>query len=230
MSVPNNQKVDTERLLVEVTLVHLPSYQQPDDQVQVPYTKPKMMLSHVMTFDATLHGVLLWASMGLIMPVGILLIRMSGRVGGNCGTRIKLLFYVHLVLQILSVLLVTAGAVLSLKSFENSFNNTHQRIGVSLYGAIWVQTCFGFFRPQEAVKVEDCGTWCTGYWVQPSPLWESSTFIQDYKPTKTGLQGECDFGQYYSPSRSLSSLSYTFSRTSTTGIIICKSTKQSSSS
>ncbi|KAF5944470.1 hypothetical protein HYC85_018547 [Camellia sinensis] len=49
----------------------------------------------------------------------------------------------------LSVLLATAGAVLSIRSFENAFNNHHQRIGLALYGAIWLQALIGFRRPRR---------------------------------------------------------------------------------
>lgn len=49
----------------------------------------------------------------------------------------------------LSVLLATAGAVMSIKNFENSFNNNHQRIGLALYIAIWVQAIMGFLRPHK---------------------------------------------------------------------------------
>ncbi|KAF5752749.1 cytochrome [Tripterygium wilfordii] len=99
-----------------------------------------------MKSDVRVHGFLLWAAIGLLMPLGILTIRMSYK---QQGRRRKILFYLHLVFQILSVLLVTAGAILSLRSFENSFDNNHQKIGLVLYGAIWVQTAVGFFRPRR---------------------------------------------------------------------------------
>ncbi|KAA8519512.1 hypothetical protein F0562_013768 [Nyssa sinensis] len=107
-------------------------------------------VSHQMTFDITVHGILLWASMGFLMPVGILTIRISNREGS--GRRLKLLFYFHAILQMLSVLVATAGAVLSIKNFENSFNNNHQRIGLALYIVIWVQALVGLFRPRRGSK------------------------------------------------------------------------------
>lgn len=51
--------------------------------------------------------------------------------------------------QIVSVLLVTAGAIMSVKNFENAFNNHHQRLGLALYGIIWLPALLGFFRPQR---------------------------------------------------------------------------------
>ncbi|KAG6661690.1 hypothetical protein CIPAW_03G192200 [Carya illinoinensis] len=88
--------------------------------------------------------------MGFLMPVGILIIRMSNRE--ESGRRLRILFYVHAILQILVVLLATAGAVLSIKNFNNSFNNYHQRIGVALYGIIWLQPLVGVVRPQRGSK------------------------------------------------------------------------------
>ncbi|KAK7836680.1 cytochrome b561 domain-containing protein [Quercus suber] len=89
-------------------------------------------LSSKLMFEITLHGFLLWASMGFLMPVGILVIRMSNRI--------------------LAVLIATAGAVMSIKNFNNSFNNYHQRIGVALYGIIWLQALVGFIRPRRGSK------------------------------------------------------------------------------
>ncbi|KAL4198866.1 hypothetical protein AMTRI_Chr03g142210 [Amborella trichopoda] len=107
-------------------------------------------LNQRVEFQITLHGFLLWASMGFLTPVGILLIRVSQKE--QCGRRLKLLFYIHLILQISSVLLVSASAVMSIKSFENVFNNTHQRLGLGLYGVMWLQMIIGFCRPQRGVK------------------------------------------------------------------------------
>ncbi|XVE72350.1 hypothetical protein DITRI_Ditri11bG0032300 [Diplodiscus trichospermus] len=56
-----------------------------------------LQVSHKLMFEITLHGFLLWASMGFLMPVGILAIRMSNRE--ECGRRLKILFYVHAVSQ-----------------------------------------------------------------------------------------------------------------------------------
>ncbi|PIA41557.1 hypothetical protein AQUCO_02200178v1 [Aquilegia coerulea] len=107
-------------------------------------------LSPDMSSEVILHGFLLWASMGFLMPIGILVIKMSN--GEHCGRRLRVLFYFHVIIQVLSVLLATAGAVLSIKNFENTFNNNHQRIGLGLYGIIWVQALIGFFRPKRGSK------------------------------------------------------------------------------
>jgi hypothetical protein len=52
-------------------------------------------------------------------------------------------------LQIAAILLATGGAVLSLMNFDNSFSNRHQRVGLVLYGFMWLQPIIGFFRPER---------------------------------------------------------------------------------
>ncbi|RXH86413.1 hypothetical protein DVH24_017466 [Malus domestica] len=93
-------------------------------------------MSPRMTFNVTVHGLLSWFSMGFLMPLGIL---------------------------VLSVLLATAGAAMSLRNFENSFNNNHQRLGLALYAAIWIQTLIGFFRPRRGKK--ERSVWYLAHWM-----------------------------------------------------------------
>ncbi|KAJ7960652.1 Cytochrome b561 domain-containing protein [Quillaja saponaria] len=112
-------------------------------------------------FEITLHGFLLWASMGFLMPIGILTIRMSKRQ--EFGRRLKIIFYAHAILQMLAVLLATAGAILSVKNFSNAFNNYHQRIGLALYGIIWLQVLVGFLRPQRGSKGRS--VWILVHWL-----------------------------------------------------------------
>lgn len=52
----------------------------------------------------------------------------------------------------LSVVLATVGAIMSIRNFENSFNNNHQRLGLALYGALWLQVSIGFFKPPRYVR------------------------------------------------------------------------------
>ncbi|CAN6446413.1 unnamed protein product [Victoria cruziana] len=96
------------------------------------------------------HGFMLWASVGLLTPVGVVLIRMSHRA--ECRRRLKILFYFHAVLEMVSVLLATVGAIMALKNFENKFDNTHQRIGIAIYAFIWLQPLIGLCRPQRGIK------------------------------------------------------------------------------
>nr|CAD1823794.1 unnamed protein product [Ananas comosus var. bracteatus] len=120
-----------------------------------------LKLTPQLSFQIKLHAFLLWASVGFLMPIGILVIRMSNTV--QCGRRLKILFYTHVMLQITAVLLATAGAVLSIKNFENSFNNTHQRIGLALYGFILLQPFIGFLRPNRGVRIRSI--WYFVHWI-----------------------------------------------------------------
>jgi len=56
-----------------------------------------MKMSPRLQFEITLHGFLLWASMGFLMPVGILAIRLSNREENPRWLRV--LFYVHTIFQ-----------------------------------------------------------------------------------------------------------------------------------
>lgn len=118
-------------------------------------------LSSELLFQIKIHAFLLWASIGFLVPVGIILIRMSSRV--QCGRKLKVLFYSHVMLQLVAVMLVIGGAVHSIKNFENSFNNTHQRIGLALYAFILVQPLTGFFRPNRGVKLRSL--WYFAHWI-----------------------------------------------------------------
>ncbi|KAG6776289.1 hypothetical protein POTOM_019795 [Populus tomentosa] len=85
-----------------VILILLPFVNSTQEQLKTTGTRAnneKIMdkLSPKLLFEITLHGFLLWASMGFLMPVGILAIRMSHREA--CGRRLKILFYVHSISQ-----------------------------------------------------------------------------------------------------------------------------------
>ncbi|XVE88365.1 hypothetical protein DITRI_Ditri19aG0063900 [Diplodiscus trichospermus] len=121
----------------------------------------KLQMSPQMSSYIAVHGLLLWVSMGFLMPVGILTIRMANKEEG--GRRVKVLFYLHAILQILALVLATIAAVMSIKNFENSFNNNHQRLGLAIYGAIWMQALIGFFRPPRGNKRRS--TWYLTHWI-----------------------------------------------------------------
>ncbi|CAI9784343.1 unnamed protein product [Fraxinus pennsylvanica] len=112
-------------------------------------------------FEIKLHGFLLWASIGFLMPVGILVMRKSN--GEESIRRQRIIFYIHVVTQIIAILLATVGAVLSIKYLDNSFNNLHQRVGLTLYGGIWLQALIGILRPHRKGKGR-C-IWYTFHWL-----------------------------------------------------------------
>ncbi|KAJ4729018.1 Cytochrome b561 domain-containing protein [Melia azedarach] len=118
-------------------------------------------MSHKLLSEITVHAFLLWASMGFLMPVGILLIRMSNTE--ECGRRLRIIFYAHAISQTIALLLATAGAVLSIKNFNNSFSNHHQKIGVALYGIIWLQALLGILRPRRGSRGRSL--WFFAHWV-----------------------------------------------------------------
>ncbi|XP_027774332.1 cytochrome b561 domain-containing protein At4g18260-like [Solanum pennellii] len=59
---------------------------------------------------------------------------------------------ISFILQILSFLLVTAAAIMSIGNFDNSFTNNHQRIGLAVYAAIWLQAVTGILKPDRESK------------------------------------------------------------------------------
>ncbi|KAK8606613.1 hypothetical protein V6N13_052380 [Hibiscus sabdariffa] len=65
--------------------------------------------------------------------------------------------------KILSLLLATVGAVMSVKNFNNSFNNHHQRLGLALYGIIWLQALTGVLRPWRGSKGRS--GWFSAHWL-----------------------------------------------------------------
>ncbi|XP_028751957.1 cytochrome b561 domain-containing protein At2g30890-like [Neltuma alba] len=118
-------------------------------------------MSSRLLYEIKVHGFLLWASMGFLMPVGIIAIRLATRERNQ--RRRKIIFYGHAVLQHVAVIVATAGAIMSIKNFNNLFNNTHQRIGVALYGIIWLQLLLGIFRPQRGSKRRSA--WYLSHWI-----------------------------------------------------------------
>ncbi|VVB12617.1 unnamed protein product [Arabis nemorensis] len=105
-------------------------------------------LSHQMISSIKLHGLLLWVSMGILMPMGILFIRMANKAHEN-GRKFKVFFYLHVIFQILAVVLATIGAIMSLRTLDNSFDNNHQRLGLALFAAMWLQFLTGVFKPSR---------------------------------------------------------------------------------
>ncbi|KAE8654921.1 TRNA-methyltransferase [Hibiscus syriacus] len=89
-----------------------------------------LKVSRKVMFEITVHGIILWASMGFL---------------------------------ILSVLMVTAGALMSIKNFNNSFNNYHQRLGVAIYGIIWVQALTAALRSFRGSKARSA--WFFTHWL-----------------------------------------------------------------
>ncbi|KAL8224940.1 hypothetical protein R6Q57_017497 [Mikania cordata] len=120
-----------------------------------------MIKDHRLSLQIVIHAFLLWASMGFLIPVGILTIRLANNEVQ--GRRLRILFFIHAVTQIMSVILVTAGAVLSVKNFSNTFNNMHRRLGVALYGLVLLQALSGLLRPSRGEK--NRSIWFFAHWL-----------------------------------------------------------------
>ncbi|CAA0808751.1 Cytochrome b561/ferric reductase transmembrane protein family [Striga hermonthica] len=139
-------------------------------------------MSPKLLFEIKLHGFLLWASVGFLMPFAVLVKRMSNREAS--GSRLRVIFYVHAIAQVLSVLLATAGAVMSIKFFDNSFNNVHQRIGLAFYIIMWLQALLGIFRPRRGSKCRSIWFlfhWLVGICVSLLGIINIYTGLQAYK-------------------------------------------------
>ncbi|KAG6520524.1 hypothetical protein ZIOFF_017581 [Zingiber officinale] len=119
------------------------------------------LLTPELSIHITIHGFLLWTSVGFLMPLGVVIIRMTE--GVKSIRMVKVLFYTHVTVQILALLLATVAAVLSLINFENSFNNTHQKIGLVLYGLIWIQPLIAFVRPRRGIRFRSL--WYLMHWL-----------------------------------------------------------------
>ncbi|KAH6780751.1 Glutamyl/glutaminyl-tRNA synthetase [Perilla frutescens var. hirtella] len=111
---------------------------------------------HYLSYEIKLHGFLLWASVGFLMPLSILIKRTS------C-TNPRIIFYTHAITQVLAVLVAAAGGVISIKYFDNSFSNDHQIIGLVFYAAIWLQTLLSIFRPPRGSRGRNI--WFVFHWV-----------------------------------------------------------------
>ncbi|KAM3395846.1 cytochrome domain-containing protein isoform X1 [Capsicum galapagoense] len=114
-----------------------------------------------LSLQIILHAILLWASMGFLMPIAVLVIRMKTQEEN--GRRLKMIVYAHAALQIVSVLLVAIAIIMSVINFENFFDNTHQRLGLALYVAIWLPLVAGIFRPDRGTKYR--GVWYAFHWL-----------------------------------------------------------------
>nr|XP_043637304.1 cytochrome b561 domain-containing protein At4g18260-like [Erigeron canadensis] len=147
----------TNFILIFIVLV-LP-YISASSQVRIDKDST-MLKDHQLSLQIVVHGFFLWASMGFLIPIGILTIRLSN--GEERGRRTRILFFIHAVTQILSVILVTAAAILSVRNFSNDFNNMHRRLGVALYGFVFLQALNGILRPSRDNKRRSL--WFFAHW------------------------------------------------------------------
>jgi hypothetical protein len=92
----------------------------------------------------------MWLSMGLLMPVGIILVRFSlqARQKGDLST-VRTLVYAHIFIQAVAVLAVICSAVVAILKFDNDFHYTHERLGVALWILVLLAPLVGLVRPNQ---------------------------------------------------------------------------------
>nr|CAB3460719.1 unnamed protein product [Digitaria exilis] len=144
-----------------ILLLLTPTHGESNSEQSYKMAQP-LELTPKLSSQLKLHAFLLWFSVGFLMPIGVLLIRLSSNA--KDAKSVKRLFYWHVGSQIVAVVLATAGAVLSISNFENAFNNTHQRIGLALYGFIWLQPLVGFLRPNRG-SMRFRSAWYLTHWL-----------------------------------------------------------------
>lgn len=164
--------METHQLFVSILLVLLPlplcSSQENTRSLAIDVNSPldtspiSQKLNPKLVYEIKVHGFMLWASMGVLMPIGIISIRLMS-IKGQPLICFRRLFFLHVTSQMVAVIIVTIGAVMSIKNFNNSFNNHHQRLGVGLYAIVWFQALFGFLRPSRGGKARR--NWFVGHWI-----------------------------------------------------------------
>ncbi|KAL0673751.1 hypothetical protein Bca4012_001732 [Brassica carinata] len=169
--------METHQLFVSLLLVLLPlplcSSQENTRSLAIDVNSPldtspiSQKLNPKLVYEIKVHGFMLWASMGVLMPIGIISIRLMS-MKGQPSICFRRLFFLHVTSQMVAVIIVTIGAVMSIKNFNNSFNNHHQRLGVGLYAIVWLQALFGFLRPSRGGKARR--NWFVGHWLLGSSV------------------------------------------------------------
>ncbi|EFH55543.1 predicted protein [Arabidopsis lyrata subsp. lyrata] len=119
-------------------------------------------LNPKLVYEIKVHGFMLWASMGVLLPIGIISIRLIS-IKDQPIITLRRLFFLHVISQMVAVILVTIGAIMSIKNFNNSFNNHHQQLGIGLYAIVWFQALLGFLRPPRGGKSRR--KWFVGHWI-----------------------------------------------------------------
>ncbi|KAL3683152.1 hypothetical protein R1sor_001174 [Riccia sorocarpa] len=113
------------------------------------------------------HGWLMWASMGFLLPLGILLIRMSKLMINAdekpSSSRMWTCFYLHVCCQILAIALATGGVGVLFVKVGVGLNFTHQRLGLAIMCLVWCQPFIGLIRPNKGVPVRS--VWFFIHWL-----------------------------------------------------------------
>jgi len=100
----------------------------------------------------TTHGWLMTVAWGILLPAGALLA--SATRGGDAALiTVPHWPLIHMAIQCSGVVLMTAGFAMSYVATEDAksehFKDTHQKVGLFLFIAGWVQVLFGVVRPKN---------------------------------------------------------------------------------
>ncbi|XP_002978115.2 cytochrome b561 domain-containing protein At4g18260 [Selaginella moellendorffii] len=131
-----------------------------------------------------LHGWLMWGSFGLLIPLGTLVVRFSRCARHSreaASDKIAIVFYAHLIIQSIALLVSAGGAVLSFRKFSNQFMHTHQRLGLALWAVAWVQPFIGIIRPRTGQTARP--VWFVLHW-----LLGTTTIILGFYNVYNGLR------------------------------------------
>ena len=112
-----------------------------------------------------LHALLMWAGMGLCMPLGLILIRFlrATRQEGNTSLSNRIA-KAHMLLQGVGLLLALAGGGLAIANFGAAgLAHTHGRLGLALLIAPFLTALLGIFRPDLGASWRR-GLWYIAHW------------------------------------------------------------------
>ncbi|KAH7436424.1 hypothetical protein KP509_05G019600 [Ceratopteris richardii] len=113
-----------------------------------------------------IHGMLMWSSMGFLMPLAIIVVRFLRGLRKDGGATpweasiIKRVAQAHIVLQIAAVVIAWVGGGMALVHLgpRPALLHTHGRLGLSLLSASFVNALLGLLRPKLKAK------WKRGLW------------------------------------------------------------------
>lgn len=93
------------------------------------------------------HGWLMWTAFGVLMPLGIFASRYAKSIT-------YLWFYIHVTIQILAWVLVSASTVIAFVKFTSLQDLVgraidHGRLGLAIVILIWIQPIIGLLRPHR---------------------------------------------------------------------------------
>ncbi|KAL3682198.1 hypothetical protein R1sor_000220 [Riccia sorocarpa] len=113
------------------------------------------------------HGWLMWASMGFLLPLGILLVRMSKPMINAderpTSSRMWTCFYLHVGCQILAIAVATGGVGVLFVKTGVGLDFTHERLGLAVMCLVWCQPLIGLVRPNKGVPVRSL--WFFIHWL-----------------------------------------------------------------